>query len=151
MGLLLQCKGKSTTFPTNAVLHCSYNDWNDIKVALSIACIRYVYAKNDEYFNVMCAHDLLFIEDRPIDLSLFYTFLVTHMTYLTSLQIGGLIHLLDKNHNKGFYTYSKCKDILTAIQIITSTTQLAICDKPISKLVLVLEHSILFKKNVYIF
>jgi hypothetical protein len=151
MGILLQCTNKSTTFPTKSVLHCSYNEWHDIKVALSIACLQFIYAQNDEYVNVMCAHDVLFEEDRTIDLSRVYDFLVDHMSYLRTLQVGGLIHLLDSSTNKGFYTYSKCKDILTAIQLITSTNNLAICETTISKLVLVLEHSILFKKNVYIF
>jgi hypothetical protein len=151
MGLLLQCATKGTAPPQKSILHCSYNEWNDLKSALSIACLQFIYAQNDEYVNVMCAHDVLFQEDRTIDLSLFYTFLVDHMAYLTSLQVGGLIHLLDSSTNKGFYTYSKCKDILTAIKLITSTNDLAIYEKPISKLVLVLEHSILSKKNVYIF
>ena len=151
MGILLQCTNKSTTFPKKSVLHCSYNEWNDIKVALAVACLQFIYAQNDEYVNVMCAHDVLFEEDRTIDLSLFYTFLVDHMSYLKSLQIGGLIHLLDSSTKKGFYTYSKGKDILTAIKLITSNNNLAIVDTPVSKLVLVLEYSILFKKNVYIF
>jgi hypothetical protein len=151
MGLLLQCATKGTASPNKSVLHCSYTEWNNIKSALSIACLQFIYAQNDEYVNVMCAHDVLFGEDRTINLSLFYAFLVDHMAYLKSLKVGGLIHLLDSSTNKGFYTYSKCKDILTAIQLITSTTKLAICEASISKLVLVLEHSILFKKNVYIF
>lgn len=147
MGLLLQCTGKSPIFPNNAVLHCSYNEWNNIKVALSVACLRFIYAQNDEYVNVI---DNFFLEDRPLDLSVFYTFLVTHIAYLKSLQVGGLIHLIGSSAKKGFYTYSKCKDILNAVQVITSINNSAICEKHISNLVLVLEHSILLKKNVYI-
>ena len=103
MGITFKCGAN--------MFHVSYRSWNNFRITMLEACLKYINSKN-ELLNMYDYNDLsniILLTDKTL------SFLIKNIEYLNKLNIIGIYHLLI---NDKCYVYNNIKKILDMINIV---------------------------------
>lgn len=124
MGIILSCSSSSKT-----ILHVSYRSWNNFKINISKACIRYINFKtqskeNNNYCINMLNNNIMLSDN----LSDYLNFFIKNIEILKELNIIGIYHLLINQENKGYYVFSNSEKIFNMIKLIENFLDDKLCN-----------------------
>ena len=111
MGIILIC--------SNCIFHVSYRSWNNFKIIISKACIRYInFETESKEFENYCINVLNNNVLLSQNLSDYLKFFIKNIEILKELNIIGIYHLLINQENKGYFVFSNSKKIFDMIQLL---------------------------------
>lgn len=116
MGIILSCSSSSSK---TTKIHVSYRSWNNFKIIISKACIRYINfkteSKENNNYRINVLNDNIMLSENLSD---YLNFFIKNIEILKELNIIGIYHLLINQENKGYYVFSNSEKIFNMIKLI---------------------------------